>query len=72
MAIRDARAVIEALTDPRTLYVFGVIVAARRLSNSRRPRDDVLGVTWGHPPDADSAVAAKLLAQEPPTHRHRR
>ncbi len=26
MAIRDARAVIEALADPRTLYVFGVIV----------------------------------------------
>lgn len=27
MAIRDARAVIEALADPRTLYVFGVIAA---------------------------------------------
>jgi hypothetical protein len=26
VAIRDARAVIEALADPRTLYVFGVIV----------------------------------------------
>ena len=29
MAIRDARAVFEALTDPRTLYVFGVIVVRR-------------------------------------------
>lgn len=27
MAIRDARAVIDALADPQTLYVFGVIVA---------------------------------------------
>jgi hypothetical protein len=26
MAIRDARAVIDALADPQTLYVFGVIV----------------------------------------------
>jgi hypothetical protein len=27
MAIRDARAVIDALADPQTLYVFGVIAA---------------------------------------------
>jgi hypothetical protein len=27
VAIRDARAVVDALADPRTLYVFGVIAA---------------------------------------------
>src|SRR6266508_5555495 len=27
MAIRDAQAVVDALADPRTLYVFGVIAA---------------------------------------------
>jgi hypothetical protein len=27
VAIRDARAVVEALADPQTLYVFGVIAA---------------------------------------------
>lgn len=27
MAIRDARAVVDALADPHTLYVFGVIAA---------------------------------------------
>ena len=44
MAIRDARAVIDALADPETLYVFGVIAArtskvgmsGRRIGRGRR------------------------------------
>jgi hypothetical protein len=37
VVIRDARAVIGALADPQTLYVFGVIVAR----TSKEARDDL-------------------------------
>jgi hypothetical protein len=47
MAIRDARVVIDALADPQTLYVFGVIAARTSKVGRRAALDPArLGPGW--------------------------
>lgn len=65
MAIRDARAVVDALADPQTLYVFGVIAArtsevGMKTSNETRttPYVTPLGLMRGTSLSRDAVEAA--------------
>jgi DNA-binding transcriptional ArsR family regulator len=65
MVIRDAQAVIDALADPQTLYVFGVIAArtskvGMRTSNGTRTTPFGLMRETSLSRDAVEAAAARL------------